>query len=53
MAQAQQPAETTKIKFTKSPTGAFGLAYSVNDVAEFNTELATILIETGYAEPAK
>ena len=43
---------TTKIKFTKSPTGAFGLAYSPGDVVFFDTELANLLIETGFAQPA-
>lgn len=40
---------TKKIKFTKSPTGAFKLAYSINDVAELNDELADVLIESKFA----
>ena len=38
------------IKFTKSPTGAFNLAYNEGDVANIRTELATEIIEMGFGE---
>jgi hypothetical protein len=39
-----------KIKFIKSPIGAFNLAYSVGMEAEFSNGQAQELIEAGYAE---
>lgn len=45
-----KPAEVTKIKFLKSPTGQYHLAYSVGDVVELNNELAAILVGDGFAE---
>jgi hypothetical protein len=41
--------EVLKIKFTKSPTGTFNLAYSEGDEAEFSMAQAAELIEAGYA----
>jgi hypothetical protein len=41
---------TKKIKFTKSPTGLFRLAYFPGDVVEMNTNQADVIIEAGYAE---
>jgi len=38
-----------KIKFIKSPTGRFGLAYGEGEEAELNEALANELIEFGYA----
>lgn len=38
------------IKFTKSPTGAFNLAYNEGDVANVRTELALEIIEMGFGE---
>jgi len=37
-----------KIKFTKSPVGAFLLAYFENDVTELSDALAQEVIELGY-----
>lgn len=42
-----------KVKFTKSPVGAFKLAYVVNDEAELNDELAAKVISAGYAVEVK
>lgn len=41
--------ETVLVRFVLSPTGKFGLAYSVGDQAEFSSEQAKELIESGYA----
>jgi len=38
-----------KIKFIKSPTGAFNLAYSEGEEAEFPKGQADFLIEAGFA----
>ncbi len=38
-----------KIKFIKSPVGAFGLAYAENTTHEIEEVLAKELIESGYA----
>lgn len=38
-----------KIKFLKSPTGKYGLAYVAGDVAEFEEKQANELIESGFA----
>jgi hypothetical protein len=38
-----------KIKFIKSPIGAFNLAYSVGMEAEFSLYQAEQLVEAGYA----
>lgn len=38
-----------KVRFTKSPTGAFNLGYHVGDVAELEPKQAAELIEAGYA----
>jgi hypothetical protein len=40
------------IKFTKSPTGEFNLAYFEGDVVEFEDALAKQLMDDGYATPA-
>jgi len=37
-----------KIKFTKSPVGAFLLAYFENDLTELSDALAQEVIELGY-----
>jgi hypothetical protein len=37
-----------KIKFTKSPVGAFLLAYFENDVTELSDALAQEVIDLGY-----
>jgi len=37
-----------KIKFTKSPVGAFFLAYFENDVTELSDALAQEVIDLGY-----
>jgi len=37
-----------KIKFVKSPVGAFGLAYFENDVTELSDALAKEVIDLGY-----
>lgn len=37
-----------KIKFIKSPVGAFLLAYFENDIAEVEAKLAAELIESGF-----
>jgi hypothetical protein len=42
-----------KVIFTKSPTGAFGLAYSKGDQAEINDELAKELISANFAQAVK
>jgi len=36
------------IQFTKSPTGAFNLAYNEGDIAEIRDELALEIIEMGF-----
>lgn len=41
---------TTEIKFLKSPTGAYNLAYSAGDSAEVEQEIAEKLIESGFAQ---
>lgn len=38
-----------KIQFTKSPTGAYGLAYNAGDMAELEEKQAKELMEKGYA----
>lgn len=41
-----------KIKFTKSPTGAFNLAHNIGEVADIkDVDLAKKLIDTGFAIP--
>jgi hypothetical protein len=42
-----------KIKFLKSPTGSFGLAYSKNDETEIEQELAETLVLSGFAQYTK
>lgn len=42
-----------KIKFLKSPTGKFKLAYNAGDVAEVDNKLAAQCVEAGYAEEVK
>ena len=37
-----------KIKFLKSPVGAFLLAYFENDIADIEENLATEIIESGF-----
>ena len=37
-----------KIKFVKSPLGAFALAYFENDIAEVENKLAAEIIEAGF-----
>lgn len=39
-----------RVKFLRSPTGAFGLAYSAGQEATIPSELASTLIGAGYAE---
>ncbi len=47
---SKKTVKTTTIKFTKSPTGAYHLAYNMGDVVDLPTELADILIADGFAE---
>jgi hypothetical protein len=39
-----------EIKFLKSPTGAYNLAYNAGDVGSVEKELAEKLIESGFAQ---
>lgn len=43
--------ELIEVKFTKSPTGAFGLAYNAGQVGHVTPEMAKELEEAGYIEP--
>jgi hypothetical protein len=45
--------DTIKIKFTKSPTGRFNLAYGVGEVAEFEIKQAAELIDAEFAKEVK
>lgn len=45
--------KTKKVRFLKSPTGAFKLAYNVGDITALPVEQAELLIESGYAEAVK
>jgi hypothetical protein len=38
-----------KIKFIKSPVGAFNLAYQIGSEAEINEGQANVLVDAGYA----
>jgi hypothetical protein len=40
-----------KVKFIKSPTGKFRLAYNIGEVGEVSSKLAKELIEENYAIP--
>ena len=41
----------SKVKFLKSPTGAFGLGYSAGDIVELkNKKLVADMIAAGYCE---
>jgi hypothetical protein len=40
-----------KVKFTKSPTGKFKLAYNIGEEAEVSADLAKQLIEGNFAIP--
>jgi len=42
-----------KVKFLKSPTGSFGLAYNVGDEAEVMEAMAKDMIEANCAELVK
>jgi hypothetical protein len=42
-----------KIKFLKSPTGTFNLAYRPGDVAELPLSRCEVLVESGFAEFAE
>lgn len=42
-----------KIKFLKSPTGAYGLAYSAGDQATIEAKQADILVKEKFAEKVK
>lgn len=42
-----------EVKFILSPSGRFGLGYHIGEVATIEKELATELIELGYAELTK
>lgn len=46
----QNKSNTVKVRFIKSPTGAYGLGYNVDDVHEFDSKQAEEMIETGHAE---
>lgn len=46
---ANKKQELVEITFIKSPTGAFGLAYSVGNKVEMEAEQARELIEAGFA----
>lgn len=52
MAKKEQTSKSKlkKIKFLRSPTGAYNLAYSAGQEAEFEAKLADELIETKFAE---
>lgn len=39
---------TVKIKFTKSPTGRFNLAYNIGEVAEFEVKQAAEIIDAEF-----
>lgn len=53
MAKQEKQAKQ-KIKFIKSPTGHFGLAYNVGDVTDaLDPKVTADLIELNYAEPVK
>jgi len=41
------------IKFTKSPTGEYGLGYFPGEMASFEDALATQLMEDGFAAPVE
>lgn len=43
----------TKVKFLKSPTGVFKMAYSKGDVAAIASAQATDMIAAGYCEECK
>ena len=43
----------TKVKFLKSPTGVFKMAYSKGDVAAIASAQATDMIDAGYCEECK
>lgn len=45
--------EKEKVEFLRSPTGAYGLAYSVGDVAEVDPKLAKELFKSKFAKPVK
>lgn len=42
--------EYVEVKFLKSPTGAYNLAYNAGDVGSVEKELAEKLIESGFAQ---
>jgi hypothetical protein len=42
-----------KVKFLKSPTGAYKLAYNVGDIAQVEKAQADLLIKEGFAEAVK
>ena len=48
-AEAVDTSEKLLIRFTKSPTGRFNLAYHEGEEAEFSMAQAAELIEAGYA----
>lgn len=41
-----------KITFIKSPTGAYGLAYSIGESADLGKEMNNEMMEAGFAKPA-
>lgn len=51
--EASKKGKTKKIKFTKSPTGAFGLAYFPEQKAELPAHQVDELVEAGYGEEVK
>lgn len=48
--QQENQLEEVKVKFIKSPTGMFKLAYIPGEIATFEKKQADELIEMGYAE---
>jgi len=49
-AAADKKTKLVKVKFLKSPTGAFKLSYGVGQEAQIRETLSADLIEAGYAE---
>jgi len=45
--------KTKKVKFKKSPTGAYNLAYSAGDEATLSAQQAKEVVEDDYAEYVK
>jgi hypothetical protein len=48
--ESTEVANTKLIKFTFSPTGAYGLGYFIGDVGEIESELADKIVANEHAE---